>query len=100
MTLQPAERLEKISPAMSKKGRLTVGSDADITVFDAGQVIDRATYANPNQFSKGIIHVLVGGSFVVRNEQLIDGVFVGKPVRAQTRPATRASFNDGSDRRR
>jgi dihydroorotase len=86
MTLQPAERLEKISPAMSKKGRLSVGSDADITVFNAEQVIDRATYANPNQFSRGIIHVLVGGTFVVRNEQLVEGVFVGKPVRAQTRP--------------
>ena len=86
MTLQPAARLEKISPAMRQKGRLTVGADADITIFNAEQVIDQATYANPNQFSKGIIHVLVGGTFVVRNEELVDGVFVGKPVRAQARP--------------
>lgn len=84
MTLQPAQRLEKISPAMMKKGRLTVGADADITIFSAEQVIDRATFSNPNQFSKGIVHVLVGGTFVVRNEQLVDGVFVGKPERAQT----------------
>jgi N-acyl-D-aspartate/D-glutamate deacylase len=71
---------------MSKKGRLTVGSDADITVFDAEQVIDRASFSNPNQFSKGIIHVLVGGAFVVRNEELVNGVFAGKPVRARARP--------------
>jgi dihydroorotase len=80
MTLMPAERLEKFSPAMRRKGRLTTGADADITVFDADEVIDRATYAEPNQYSKGIVYVIVGGTVVVRNEQLIEGVFVGKPV--------------------
>lgn len=82
MTLQPAQRLEKMSPAMRDKGRLTVGADADITVFNAEQVIDRATFANPNQFSKGITHVVVGGIFVVRGEQLVEGRFAGKPVRS------------------
>jgi N-acyl-D-aspartate/D-glutamate deacylase len=90
MTLMPAQRLEKISPAMSKKGRLTVGADADITIFDAEQVIDRATFSNPNQFSKGIIYVLVGGTFVVSNEELVNGVFAGKPVRAQAQNKGRA----------
>lgn len=85
MTLMPAQRLEKFSPAMRSKGRLTIGSDADITIFDAAQVIDRATFAEPNQFSKGIIHVLVGGTFVVRDEQLVAGVFPGKPIRAQVK---------------
>jgi dihydroorotase len=85
MTLMPAERLEKFTPAMKNKGRLTVGADADITVFDAATVIDRATFAEPNQFSKGIVHVLIGGTFVVRNEKLADGVFAGKPIRAAAR---------------
>ncbi|MEW6212777.1 MAG: amidohydrolase family protein [Acidobacteriota bacterium] len=80
MTLMPAERLEKFSPAMRRKGRLTIGADADITVFNADEVIDRATYAEPNQYSKGIVHVIVGGTVVVRNEQLVEGVFVGRPV--------------------
>ncbi len=83
MTLMPAQRLEKFTPAMRHKGRLTVGADADITIFNADEVIDRATYAEPNQFSKGIIHVLVGGTFVVRDEKLVDGVFVGKPIVSQ-----------------
>lgn len=83
MTLMPAQRLEKISPGMSKKGRLTVGADADITIFDPNTVTDRATFAEPNQFAKGITHVIVGGTFVVRNESLIEGVFVGKPIRAR-----------------
>jgi N-acyl-D-aspartate/D-glutamate deacylase len=57
--------------------------DADITVFDPARVIDRATYENPAQFSEGIRHVLVGGTFVVRDERLIDGVTPGRPIRAQ-----------------
>jgi dihydroorotase len=85
MTLMPAERLEKISPAMKQKGRLAVGADADITIFDANRVIDRATFAEPNQFAEGIVHVLIGGTFVVRNEKLVENVFVGKPIRAEVR---------------
>ena len=85
MTSMPAQRLEKMSAAMRRKGRLSVDADADITVFDADQVIDRATFAEPSQFSKGIIHVLVGGTVVVRDGQMVEGVFAGKPVRATTK---------------
>src|SRR5213075_3604245 len=35
MTLMPAQRLEARVPAMKQKGRLRVGADADITIFDA-----------------------------------------------------------------
>ncbi len=67
MSWMPARRLAPFVPAMNAKGRIAAGADADITVFDAGAVIDRATYAEPMQASEGIIHVLVGGVFVVRN---------------------------------
>jgi transcriptional regulator with GAF, ATPase, and Fis domain len=40
------------------------------------------TFAEPNQFSKGIIHVLVGGTVVVRDGRMVEGVFAGRPVRA------------------
>jgi dihydroorotase len=70
---------------MRNKDRLSVGADADITVFDADQVMDRATFAEPNQFSKGIIHVLVGGTVVVRDERMVEGVFAGKPIRAKVK---------------
>ncbi len=82
MTLMPARRLEGFVPAMRRKGRLRVGADADITVFDPERVTDRATYSDPRRPSVGIPHVLVGGSIVVRNSQLVPGVFPGKPVRA------------------
>ena len=68
ISLMPAERLQPFVPAMQRKGRLRVGGDADITVFDAGRVIDRATYENPAQYSEGIRHVMVGGTFVVRDQ--------------------------------
>jgi dihydroorotase len=44
MTLMPAQRLEARAPSMRNKGRLGVGRDADITIFNPGTIIDRATY--------------------------------------------------------
>ncbi|MGH9673373.1 MAG: amidohydrolase family protein, partial [Bryobacteraceae bacterium] len=61
MTLMPAQRLERAVPQMRHKGRLRVGADADITVFDAGRIIDRATWEKPAEFSEGILHVMVNG---------------------------------------
>ncbi|HEX2679734.1 MAG TPA: D-glutamate deacylase, partial [Candidatus Dormibacteraeota bacterium] len=57
------------------------GADADLTVFDATRVIDRATYERPAQFSEGIVHVLVNGTFVVRNGSPVGGVSPGRPIR-------------------
>jgi dihydroorotase len=84
MTIMPARRLEPFVPAMRRKGRLAVGADADVTVFDPARVIDRATYERPAQFSEGIKHVIVGGTFVVRDEQLVPNVTPGRPIRATT----------------
>ncbi len=82
MTLMPARRLERFVPAMRRKGRIRVGADADITVFDAARVIDRATFEDSYQASAGIPHVLVAGTFVVRDGELVTGVYPGQPVRA------------------
>jgi N-acyl-D-aspartate/D-glutamate deacylase len=82
MTLMPAERLQKRAPAFNEKGRIRVGADADITVFDPGTVIDKATYEKPLQYSEGIPFVLVGGVPVVKNGNLVEGVFPGHGVRA------------------
>jgi dihydroorotase len=82
MTLAPARRLEAFVPAMRAKGRLRPGADADVTVFDPTRVLDRATFEASHQPSEGIQHVIVSGTFVVRDAQVVPGVFPGRPIRA------------------
>lgn len=82
MTLMPSQRLEKRAPMFKDKGRIRVGADADITVFDANTVIDKATYEKPLQYSEGIRFVLVNGVAVVKDGQSVDGVFPGRAARA------------------
>jgi amidohydrolase family protein len=82
MTFMPAQRLEARVPAMRQKGRLRVGADADITIFDAKQVLDRSTYREPSLPPVGIQHVMVNGVSVVANGQAVEGVAPGKAVRA------------------
>ena len=81
ITLMVAQRLEPFVPAMRNKGRLAIGADADVTVFDAARVIDRATYEKPAQFSEGIRHVLVAGTFIVKDEKLVPNVTPGRSIR-------------------
>jgi len=85
MTLLPAKRVEGADPRMKKKGRVQIGADADITVFDPSRVIDKATFENSAQYSEGITHVLVNGVPVVRNGQLVPGVTPGRAVRGAVR---------------
>ncbi len=82
MTLMPAQRLETRAPMFKDKGRIRVGADADILVFDANRVIDKATYEKPLQYSEGIQFVLVNGIAVVKDGQLVEGVFPGRAARA------------------
>lgn len=80
MTIQPARRLEPIAPAMRQKGRLKVGADADITVFDPTRILDLATFEKGLAFSTGIDHVLVNGVAVVRDGKTVPNTFPGRAV--------------------
>ena len=80
VSLMPAQRLQKVAPMMARKGRIQVGADADITVFAPGRIIDTATFEDDLSFSEGVEHVLVNGTFVVRDGKTVEGVRPGRPV--------------------
>jgi len=82
MTLLPAQRLEKRAPMFQNKGRIRVGADADITVFDPNTIIDKATFEEPLQYSAGIAYVFVNGVTVVKAGNLVSGIFPGRAARA------------------
>jgi dihydroorotase len=83
MTLMPAERLEALVPEMKNKGRVRVGADADLTIFDPAKVIDTANYGDRAKYSEGFRYVLVAGVPVVSNGELQKDVAPGRPVRGR-----------------
>ena len=72
MALYPAERLEGVAPHFVRKGRLGVGCDADLVVFDASTIEDRATYLEPYLEAVGVDHVVVGGVPVISDGEFGD----------------------------
>ncbi|WP_334142955.1 amidohydrolase family protein [Rhabdothermincola sp.] len=84
MTILPARRLEARVPAMRRKGRLQIGADADVTVFDPATVADRATIEDPAQPSVGIEYVIVAGQVVKDRAGLRKDVRPGRPVTPQS----------------
>jgi imidazolonepropionase-like amidohydrolase len=82
-TLLPARRLETMSPQMRQKGRVKLGADADLLVFDAGSVIDKSTFEKPARYSEGFRYVLVNGTFVVREGKLQSGLHPGQGVQSR-----------------
>lgn len=83
MTIMPAQRLEGRAPMLSRKGRLQVGMDADIAVFDPETILDQSTYMDATIPSSGIPYVLVNGAVVVDGGQ----VTMARPGRAVRAPA-------------
>jgi N-acyl-D-aspartate/D-glutamate deacylase len=80
MTLLPAKRLEGIAPMMRYKGRIQVGADADITIFNPATVTDKATFEKGLAFSEGIEYVIVNGTFILKNGKTVANAFPGQPV--------------------
>jgi N-acyl-D-aspartate/D-glutamate deacylase len=85
MTLMPAEMLERSTPEALRKGRLQEGADADIVVFDAATISDRATFAKPMEPSVGVHYLLVGGTVVVDEGKIVPDVFPGRALLGTTK---------------
>ncbi len=84
MTILPTQRVESMIPAMRKKGRMQVGADADVIVFDPQMVSDKATVENPGAPSVGFTQVLIDGNLVIQDSVLDDSAIHGKPLRSIT----------------
>lgn len=71
LTLEECVRHLAATPAarlgLTDRGVIREGAVADLVVFDAAAVADRATYDEPRLPAEGIVHVLVGGEFAVRD---------------------------------
>ena len=80
ITLMPAQRLEGVAPQMRRKGRVQIGSDADLTVFDPARIIDHATFEDGLRYSAGVEYVLVNGTLVVRDGELVEGARPGRAI--------------------
>jgi N-acyl-D-amino-acid deacylase len=74
-TSLPAHRL-----GLRNRGTLAEGRYADIVVFDPKSVVDTATYEDPYQYPRGIVHVFVNGAAVVSGERTT-GVRSGRVLR-------------------
>jgi N-acyl-D-aspartate/D-glutamate deacylase len=85
LALMPAQRLEERAPAFRQKGRLRIGADADVTVFDPERVRDRATWSAPATAPEGIPYVIVGGVPIVERGVLRRDKPAGMPVRTPVR---------------
>jgi cytosine/adenosine deaminase-related metal-dependent hydrolase len=81
----PARVLDDVAPAARVKGHLGAGADADLVVLDPQRVTDSATYREPTRPSQGVRHLLVAGTFVVRDGELDVDAYPGRPLRGEPR---------------
>ena len=52
---------------VKKRGFLKKGHYADIAIFDAAKIADKATFEDPHQFAEGMVHVFVNGEQVLKD---------------------------------
>lgn len=80
-SLIPAQILESSVAQMKKKGRIQVGADADLVVFDLETIKDNATFVAPAKLSSGFSHVIVNGTPVIRDRERLADARPGRPIR-------------------
>jgi len=69
------------------RGLLRPGMKADVSVFDAAKVVDKADFEHPHQYAEGFQHVLVNGKLVLADGKMTaerPGRVLYGPARAVT----------------
>jgi N-acyl-D-amino-acid deacylase len=77
ITSLPAQREHLVGRGLIKEGFF-----ADITIFDPGSIIDKATYTQPAQLADGVKYVLVNGQVAFENGKAT-GAMAGRPLKGQ-----------------
>ncbi len=80
LSLYPAQRLESFAPAFALKGRIAVGADADIVIFDPARIAANADYEEPFLPPTGIHFVLVDGSVAATDGVAVTETGSGKKL--------------------
>ena len=78
LTAVPAKQLN-----LKTKGRLNIGSDADIVIFDPERIEDKATFAQPLLPPVGIDYVIVNGVIAAENSKILS-FDSGRSIRKQS----------------
>ncbi len=81
----PARTLDEVAPAARAKGHLGVGADADIVVLDPETLTDTATYLDSTRPSVGVRHLLVSGTAVVADGDIVVDAYPGRALRGEPR---------------
>jgi len=82
MTYIPAKFLQENGvDQMAQKGRMQIGADADIAIFNPETVRDNSTLAAAGLPSTGIPYVLVNGTIVVKDSKVLKDVYPGQAIR-------------------
>jgi N-acyl-D-aspartate/D-glutamate deacylase len=83
-TILPARRLDARVPMLGRKGRMQMGADADITLFDPATIADTSTVEKPAQMSAGVQYVMVMGRLAKDPTGVIKDVRAGQAIKGQT----------------
>ena len=79
MTLMPAKRI-----ALTKKGKIKLGYDADLVIFNHETIIDKATFESSKLPPDGIEYVIINGRIAVEHN-IIKENRLGKIIRRNDR---------------
>lgn len=93
MTGTPARVL-----GLEDRGRIAAGRAADLAVFDLDRLRSPATFTDPHHLAEGMVHVMVGGRFAIRDGEFT-GVRAGRVLRLDGPPAPRTVAGAAGGRR-